>query len=173
MNEDRLEDDLHAWDGKSVSRLQAIYKSAIGLPDLVARLIELCARPETEVGATWLLKHHLERQDLTMTATDSIRVAGLLSDLSDWQAQLHLFQIADRSDMTQGTRPAWEAFIRAGLMSDRKLIRAWSYYALAVLAARFTDLRAEARGILQDAMDQETAGSIKVRLRKALGKLSG
>ncbi len=62
-----LENDILAWDRKSASVIGAIYDRYAGQKSLADDLVALAQKPELEVGATWLLKRHLELEKHRLT----------------------------------------------------------------------------------------------------------
>ena len=59
--------DIKAWDTKSTRTITRVYAKHMGRPEFLPELIELIGVPTTEIGATWILKHHLEEDTLPLS----------------------------------------------------------------------------------------------------------
>lgn len=55
----RIEDEILDWDGKSASDIDEIYNRYNNEGSFASNLIELARRPGLQIGATWLIKRHL------------------------------------------------------------------------------------------------------------------
>lgn len=167
-----LEAELAAWDGKDTGVLEALFRKKQRDREFLQSLITACNTQGLQRGATWLLKHHLERADAPLSAALTRRHLAQLAGIEDWQAKLHVLQYLDRLDLPEDAEPELLAFVEEALLSARTLVRAWGYSGLAVLARRFPHRRETTRQLLTSAKTSETAGSVKVRIRKALELLS-
>jgi hypothetical protein len=162
-----LKTSLAAWDGKNTRPLLDLYEAFEHTRDWLGALVQLSCEQDCERGATWLLKHYLESgASLPADLTDEHLCH--LAPLSHWEARMHVLQYLDRLKLTDTVKTPLHIFIKEAIASDAKLIRAWGYYGFAVLARQFPEFQSEARANLIKAGQIETAGSIKVRLRKAL-----
>lgn len=163
---------IGAWNGKDTKVLETLFEDQRDAPDVPAELVHLCGDAALQRGATWLLKHHLERADAPLSAALTRRHLAQLAGIEDWQAKLHILQYLDRLDLPEDAEPELSAFVEEALLSARTLVRAWGYSGLAVLARRFPHRRETTRQLLTSAKTSETTGSVKVRIRKALELLS-
>lgn len=163
---DDLKAELAAWDGKNTQPLLDLYGNSDPTDLWLGALIQLSSEPDCDRGATWLLKHYLE-SGASLPAHLTRAHLGNLAPLSHWEATLHVLQYLDKLRIPDAAKPALLTFVKSSLSSDARLVRAWAYYAFAVLACRFPEIKKEALAVFTDAEQAETAGSIKVRLRKA------
>ncbi|QDG75316.1 hypothetical protein [Labrenzia sp. PHM005] len=163
---DDLKARLAAWDGKNTQPLLDLYADTTHTDDWLASLVQLSSEPTCDRAATWLLKHSLE-SGLSLPADLTRQHLCNLAPLSHWEAKLHVLQYLDRLELTEAVKRLLYAFIKESMISDAKLIRAWGYYAFSILAKQFPEFKTEALAIFKRAEQTETAGSVKVRLRKA------
>lgn len=56
--------------------------------------------------------------------------------------------------------------------AENRFLRAWAYHGLALHAERFPAHQTAAIDRLNEVMTRETAGSLKVRIRKALERIN-
>ena len=166
-----LEQDIRAWDGKSAAVIGAIYAEHAGGRGLVSRLIDLAAKPDLERGATWLLKKAVESGAGPLTGDQADRLYGVAGGLSDWGARLHVLQCMPRMAV-----PARRAAAVAGLLDEcledrRAIVRAWAYTGYHELAKASPEFRDRADELLSYAAENESAGSIRVRVRRAIEEL--
>lgn len=165
-----LESELAAYDGKRKETLEALAArlstDAAAFRDLTA----LAKRDDAKLqaGATWLLKH-LQDEGMTYSAKQSDALLALLDDVSHWEARLHLLQILPALTLPKERKAALYRLLTGGdyLQSPNKFIRAWTYNALAVLAAQFPALRKAVAPLLAAAQEDEAA-SVRARLRKVM-----
>lgn len=162
---------LHKWDGKDTAPLTRAYSSFATAPDFTVHLVELCETEACERGATWLLKHHLEKSGDGLAEPLATRHVTFAPRFAHWEARLHFLQYFGHLQIPENVEHPLEQMIDDGLTSENKFLRAWSHYALAVFAQRFPAHRSRAIETLEQAGACETAGSVKVRIRKALEKL--
>lgn len=169
---DDLEQLLSDWDGKATEALKSACEMFRAQPDFVDRLVGLSARQDTARGATWLLKHLFENGEPRLSESRTARHIAAMSDFSHWETRLHVLQYLDHLTIPHDAEAPLEAFILDALDSENKFLRAWAYYALALHAERFPVHKCQAIDRLNKAMMQETAGSVKVRIRKALERIN-
>lgn len=164
MTRANLERELAAWDGKSAAAIEAIHDRFTERRGFVAAAVDLARRTEFEVGATWLLKRHLERGGrLTPAQTD-----GLLEHLDAfeaWEAQLHLLQSLGGLRIREAHVPMVERVARRGLTSRRPFVRAWSYSAFCELAEQYPRFVEDAERLLAQAAE-DPAASVRARARQ-------
>ncbi len=164
MNE--LVEHIGQWDGKSAAAIGAVYDQFGDDPAFAATLVDLCALPPLQKGATWLLKRHLEQGN----ALDDAQTAQLfaqLGELKHWASQLHVLQSLPYLTIPASQKAAVEAFVRAGLMQRKTFVRAWAYNGLYELAVRYPEYRAEAEEAFVQALQEESA-SVKARIRRIM-----
>ena len=163
-----IEAELKNWDGKSADDISEIFHRFARETWFLARIIELMARKELQAGTSWLLKRHLDNGG-TIGFADSRRLFELLPLLDDWQAKLHLLQCLARLEIDEAGKKCLDPFLRGGLRSDNKFVRAWSYSGFYELAVRFPEYREETARFFEMALRDE-APSVKARIRKLLEK---
>ncbi|MBG6174527.1 hypothetical protein IWQ55_002400 [Labrenzia sp. EL_208] len=162
---------LRKWDGKDTALLEHAYSSFATEPDFAVHLVELCETEGCERGATWLLKHRLEKSGDVLPEQLATRHVTFAPRFVHWEARLHFLQYFGHLQIPENVEHPLEQMIDNGLTSENKFVRAWSHYALAEFALRFPAHRSRAIETLERAGACETAGSVKVRIRKALEKL--
>jgi hypothetical protein len=169
---DALETAIKSWDGKNTGPLTDIFATHQNDPAFSADLVALCEIEANQRGATWLLKHHFDQKGLPFSEKLTRKHLSNLSQIRHWEAKLHILQYLERLEIPEEMAETTRIFVVSSLQSGNKMERAWAYYGLATLAIRFPNLKAQHLEILESAQRQETAGSIKVRIRKALHKLN-
>ncbi|MEM7068883.1 MAG: hypothetical protein AAF478_08350 [Pseudomonadota bacterium] len=167
-----LIDEIQLWDKKSKLAIRQVYlehgKSKNFLTDLVG-----CAKvPETQCGATWLIKHHLEQGGQHPTPEDLHRIILAAPGMPEWTSRLHVLQLIHFLNIPASAADNARIFFLLGVQDENKFIRAWSYSAMGHLAEQHDEYREEAVLLIHDALDKELAGSIRSRLNKALKRLS-
>ncbi|MBG6208981.1 hypothetical protein IWQ49_003650 [Labrenzia sp. EL_126] len=171
MMRDQLQQILASWDGKATTPLQEAYEIFRGEPAFLDLLIEFSGSKASQRGATWLLKHHFDRKGSKLTDDQSERHLAGLSCFSDWEAKLHFLQYLEHLKLSEKAEEPLRSLIDPELGSENKFLRAWAHYALAIHANRFPAHKEYAFRKLTTARECETAGAVKVRIRKALEKL--
>lgn len=169
---DALEQLVCGWDGKTTSTLKTAYERFHHHPDFVDHLISLSADQRCDRGATWLLKHAFSRGEPKLSGERSARHLAALAHFSHWETRLHLLQYLDHLTIPGEAERLLHGFILESLEAQNRFLRAWGYYALALHAERFPAHQNEALNRLNEAMTRETAGSVKVRIRKALERIN-
>lgn len=168
---DSLAKSLKDWDGKATAPLEELFADYHEHPGFLVTLVDFCETEELQRGATWLLKHHFDQKGPPLTDGLTRLHINSLPSLRHWDAKLHILQYFEQLRLRDDMEEALGTFVESELSSDNKMVRAWAYYDLAVLARRFPNRKEAAVEILTRAQALETAGSIKVRVRKALAKL--
>lgn len=167
-----LENDILAWDRKSASVIGAIYDRYAGQKSLAADLVALAQKPELEVGATWLLKRHLELEKHRLDPALSTQLITFGGRFESSDSRLHLLQMSGNLDIEASAVEAFLRFIDQSMEDRNTFVRAWSYFGLEQLALAHPARKEDAVARLEAAAAVEHAASTKVRLRKALAKLS-
>lgn len=171
MKTRKLQEVLASWDGKATDPLEKVYEACRHEPDFLDTLIEFARSPDCENAATWLLKHTFDCRHANLSPNQSARHLSGLAALSHWEAKLHFLQYLEHLHLSESDQEPLLKFIEPELRSGNKFLRAWAHYALAIHAECFPAQRQYAVDTLTRARDRETAGSVKVRIRKALKKL--
>lgn len=156
-----------AWNGKSAGNITRIYDRYRATPAFEATLVNACETPETECAATWLIKHHCDEGQAQFSEPLRARIYASLPTFVAWEAQLHVLQCTDHLPIPERCAPAVFDFVTAGVASPKTLVRAWSLYAAAQLAAQHPQHRPTVQALLEAAAQETPKGAVAVRLRKA------
>lgn len=163
-----LEEALSAWDGKSGARITAVYDAHSHRADFLERLLVLLPDPSHQIGVTWLLKRYLEKHQ-AVNPRDVARIYQQCPGVVDWEARLHLLQSVPLLPIAREQKQIVAVFLRAGIESDNKFVRAWSYSGFFDLSAQHEEFENEMIEHVTYAFAQEPA-SIQARLRQVLKK---
>ncbi|HIC82141.1 MAG TPA: hypothetical protein EYP07_14455 [Kiloniellaceae bacterium] len=159
---------LAAFDGKHKEPLEAFAARQVPTAPVVRALIAVADAPDErqQSGTTWLLKHYAE-DGLAFSARQTARLLALLAQVTHWEAKLHLLQIFPSLTIPKPEAPALFTLLRGpGYLGDaNKFVRAWTYNALAELAAQHPAKRAEVQALLARGED-DAAASVRARLRR-------
>lgn len=158
-----LREDIAGWDGKSAEAIGRIYTRHRTDPAFVRNILDYSREGSLEVGATWLLKRHVEEGG----KADAAAVYRLAPGLGHWEAKLHVLQCMPHLPVPAPQRKAMERFLRACMADEAKFVRAWAYSGFHALAAQYPAYRDEARNLLEAALESEPA-SVKARIRQTL-----
>lgn len=157
---------LAKFDGKAITSLAQIEAEFGNDPEYLAALIDLLPsdQPNLENGATWLIKDRLERGDsLSQTRTDQLAAAA--PALTDWQAQLHVAQVARLLHPSPAPARVLALEMIELLDHERPFLRAWSLDALVHLAKLYPEFEARSQQALGEAIEDEAA-SVRARARQ-------
>ena len=164
------------WDGKSVEAITGIYEQHKDMPGFGSHLIACLGNPDSDRGMTWLIKHHLEEEwsggDNGPSPEEVSTMLKVLPRCAHWEAQLHLLQCLDHVDIPGKSARPLAVFLRTAITEETKFVRAWAYHGWYLLAQQHPAYLDEATGLLEAAQNSETAASVKVKIRKALQKLT-
>ncbi|WP_420334731.1 hypothetical protein [Roseibium sp.] len=169
---DELEHTLSGWNGKATQPLKTAYETLRTEPDLVDLLIDLSENQSCERGATWLLKYAFDRDPPTFSNAQSAQHLAGISGFSHWETRLHFLQYLERLTIPDDAEAPLLDFILDALAAENRFLRAWAYFGLALHSERFPAHRDQAIDRLNEAMARETAGSVTVRIRKALERIA-
>lgn len=158
-----LQQAISHWDGKSTADIEAIYLHHADTPTFVAQLLPLIATETTQIGATWLLKHHVEAEH-AITQAEINEVYRCLPQQVSWAAKLHLLQCLPAWRMPETAVPTIHTFLHHCFKEKNKFVRAWAYNGFYELARQHPKYQAETRQLLTVAAAEEAA-AIKARIR--------
>ncbi len=167
-----LRTNVSEWNGKDTAVLERLFNARSGDPEFLPELVQLCSDTDLQRGATWLLKHFLEKKGRSLSAALTRTHLAQLPHIGDWQARLHVLQYLEHLDLQANAEKPVSDFLETTLTSDNKFVRAWAWYGLAVLAHNFPRRAEHTVQRLTGEIARETAGSVKVRIRKALKLLT-
>lgn len=161
-----LKADIAAWDGKSAADIRAVYAEHAHTRGFMGRLVKLAADPECEVGATWLVKHHLESTESGMNASVAETWYACTKSLKHWEARLHLLQCMPHVPVSKLCVKHVRGFLESCIASEYKFVRAWAYTGFCELARAHPRFRAEAIELLDDGEQHDPAASVRARIRQ-------
>ncbi len=161
-----IEQAIAGWDGKSAEDIENIYNRYSSDSLFVANLIDFTRQTALQKGATWLLKHHLQR-GRRISAEQAASVFKLLSQLSHWESMLHILQSLPYLRIGKSDVKVLEVFLRQCLLDTNKFVRAWAYNGFHELAKQHPKYRDEARQFFEMALKDE-APSVKARIRNIM-----
>lgn len=166
------QDVFSQWDGKHTDPLIGLYQDYQNRADfwdyLVGAYLE---RPEWEVPVTWLFKHHYDQKQELSADQVQVLLDGF-SNMEQWEARLHMLQLIPKWRLSKEQAFFLEPLLASAMNDDKKFVRAAAYEAFAKIVPHLSE---EARAAFlkrcETAMATESA-SVKVKLRRALKKLS-
>lgn len=161
-----LKSELTHWDGREVTLLQNIYASHVDHPDFIQTLTDWSIRGiELQNASTWLLKHYIDNKN-TMTRSQTIALLPALAVAKEWPAQLHLLQMLPKLPLAKPDIKILLVPIEDLMHDQVKFVKAWAYYAFALMTQFVPELRPEVEQVFQIGLENESA-AIKARIRKA------
>ncbi|MDJ0979791.1 MAG: hypothetical protein QNI87_14800 [Erythrobacter sp.] len=165
---------LGAFDGRAMSLLGEAEAAFGGEPGYVDTLVALVpgsqtceAGPFVGSGATWLLKSFLEKGGALSAEQTGALISALpqKADGAHWSTALHLCQSIRYLDLTVTQGSSIRGWLKPLLTHNRPFVRAWSLDALAHLAKRHEEHRADFAESLRIA-GEDPAASVRARARK-------
>lgn len=148
-----------------------IYDTNCERMNFTATLAALLSDQDYQRGASWLLKRHIDKGHV-INRDDVQTCYASLDKLTHWDTNLHILQAMHALPINAGNTEEIHSFLIKNMASKRTLVRAWSYTGFVILASHHEEYRKEAYALLKQANEAETAGSIKVRIRKGLEALA-
>ena len=160
---------LVQWDNKTTSELELLYPGFVSLNNFTLVLLHLLSDPQTEIGASWLIKHHLDNHQ-RISAAEIELFFEKYHDLTCWQSRLHWLQSLSYFKVPAKFKTPVEYLLRYAISDDNTFVRAWAYNGLVHLAKSYPELKEEVVALCELAMEDEAA-SIKARIRNAIKDL--
>lgn len=157
------------WDGRSIDSVIEIYHRFNQDRGFTARLLKLAADDATQIGATWLLKHHLENNP--RTAVDEKAYFKLLFSATTWETKLHLLQCLAYVSISNAHKKPLDVCLRHAIADDNINVRAWAFNGFNELALSHQEYRKEVDAIFTDLLEQESA-SVKARVKSIITELA-
>ena len=161
-----LKSEIAAWDGKSAADIRAIYSENAGTRGFLSRLVRLAADPECEIGATWLVKHHLETTECGMALSAAKTWYACANTLTHWEARLHMLQCTPRVPVPNACVKPIRGFLDTCLTDENKFVRAWAYTGYCELAKSHPRFRKLVDELLDDGEKHDPAASVRARIRQ-------
>ncbi len=149
-------------------KLHLLYDQYCNRQDFISQLLTGLAEPQTQITASWLLKHYLQQQVLDTQQT--MDLLNQLQGIESWQARLQLLQCVQFLKIPSSAKPPLEQYVRENLADSNTFVRAWSYDAFFRLAVQFSEYRPEAHQLLQMGLRDEPA-SVKARIRRLVAEV--
>ncbi len=159
---------LKNWDKKSAQDITEIYNRFSDEQSLTLMLIAMLDKPDCQMAASWLLKHHFESTN-NQSIDVSIKIYNKVAELIDWQSRLVMLQSMPYLPIPEQSVIKVEAFIRDCLTDLNKFVRAWAYNGFYLLAKQYPSYQTEALDFLNLGLTDEPA-SVKVRIKKCIEK---
>ena len=163
-----LNSDIAQWDMKSAGDIQLIYENYANTPKFVDQIALLLAVPSMQRGASWLLKRHVADNGNSLEKHQHLAIYQTVDLLEHWETKLHILQCMAYLPVPLECRNNVEKYVRDCLSAERKFVRAWAYSGFHSLAVQFPELQDEAVLLLNTALKQESAGSVKSRINRAI-----
>ena len=160
-----LSQRLKDWGGEDIHELGEIYDQYSSTDAFVPDLLSLLDHPDLQIGASWLLKRHLEK-DNRLSDTETGEVFALASKLVAWEARLHFLQCIPLLNIPVQSVDETERFLRLCLTEENKFVRAWAIGGFIWLAEHFPEYRGEVSGLVESAYELESP-AVKARIRNA------
>ena len=157
---------LADFDGVHTATLEEIAATLPSDAEILNGLSKLALSEESRLqsASTWLLKRFAEG-GARLDDAQSRALLGVLLRESGWEAKLHVLQML--GDVTIPAENAPRLWAKLSIQTDdsNKLIRAWSYHGLVVLAEQHPSYRVEvgewlARG------EADEAPAVRARIRQ-------
>lgn len=157
---------LADFDGVHTAPLERIAASLPSDPETLHRLSQLALSGEHRLqsASTWLLKRFAEN-GARLDAAQSRALLGVLLRQSGWEAQLHVLQMLGTVTIPAENAPKLWAKLSEQTSNSNKLIRAWSYHGLTVIAEQHAQYRADALALLARG-EGDAAPAVRARIRQ-------
>ena len=131
----------------------------------IRKLCKLASRDDGAfaVSTTWVLKRFFENgKRFTQSQSDQVLKLGI--DTDRWEAQLHVLQTLPGLQISETLRFDLRRWFLKAIEGDNKLLRAWSYNAMAILASQYAEFEKETEQLLR-AGEQDPVASVRARIR--------
>ena len=157
---------LDKFDGVHINSLEVIAESLAPEPPVLDALCELALGDESKLqsASTWLLKRFLE-QGARLNGKQTTALLNVLRGDGHWEAKLHILQMLGGLTIAADASHELWATLAARTKDNNKLIRAWSYHGLAVIADQHLAFRSKAIDWLA-AGEEDEAASVRARIRR-------
>jgi len=78
--------ELKNWDGKTINKIEKVYKDHYENASFVDELLPLIKKSDLQKGSTWILKKYLE-SDGALKENEQEEIFSLLSRLEHWETK--------------------------------------------------------------------------------------
>jgi len=161
-----LKSEIALWDGKSAEDIRDVYIEHAHTRGFLSRLVRLATDPECEVGATWLVKHHLETTECKMTLSVAKAWYACANTLTHWEARLHMLQCTPRVPVPNACVKPIRGFLDTCLTEENKFVRAWAFTGYCELAKSHPRYRKLVDELLDDGEQHDPGASVRARIRQ-------
>ncbi|MEM7032785.1 MAG: hypothetical protein AAF629_24765 [Chloroflexota bacterium] len=160
-----LADALNDFDGKHTDTLEALAQHLTPDDAVIEQLCQLTDDGEVKIqtATTWLLKRFQEL-GAVFSEGQAVKLTRLLGRVNHWEARLHLLQMLPKLTISANQTDLLHQNLKTFLSDDNKMVRAWSYNGLAVLADQHVEFQPEVSAILT-AVSPDEAASVRARIR--------
>ena len=156
--------ELLLWDKKSTGFILSLYKNYKGNDNFLDELLVNLNEVQLQVGSTWLIKKMVE-DGVSLSSQQTQLLFSNIGEFDHWETKLHFLQILSFLIIPPDKKVSLFDFLREGIRSDKKFVRAWSYSGLIDLADQFPAYRSDMEAYIKIAMSEESA-SVKARIRR-------
>ncbi|NRB05772.1 MAG: hypothetical protein HRU30_21215 [Rhodobacteraceae bacterium] len=169
MTRSDLENRLLEFDGVAVTILSEAREACGEMADYWPELVRLSPSSEGHISAaaTWIIKAELE-DGATPPAPALANLISALSDISAWQAQLHLCQCLHLASLSTDQARAAAKWATGFAIHKRPFLRAWSLNLRAALGVNHAVLAKDGQKARETAL-ADTAASVRARARHMPG----
>ncbi len=163
---DELRRQLSVFDGVRTDTLEEIASTLDPEAAVLDSLCELALSEDLKLqsASTWLLKRYVE-DGHKLNDEQSSGLLEVLVREGHWEAKLHILQMLDALTITATNAPILWSVLRGQTSAGNKLICAWSYHGLVVIADKHSAYRRPAKEWLERGEHHEAA-SVRTRIRR-------
>ncbi|MBL4592009.1 MAG: hypothetical protein JKY96_08625 [Phycisphaerales bacterium] len=160
--------EIAAWDYKTMPAIRAVYGNYAAHPSFVKDIVHLVGGVKTEVGASWLLEHHLDNDGKGLDDNLIDQIYSSVTGLTHRGSRLHILQCMGRMPIPEKRIEDIEEFLRVCLEDQSKFVRAWTYSGIHALAVQYESYQEEAIEMIEEAAQGDPAASVRARCRKLI-----
>lgn len=169
MNEKKLNYLLN-WDKKHRDYLIEFYAKESNKTNFIHELFEYSiSNPNLLNASTWLIKHHIENKN-QIDINQKDEIIKLLDFTSEWESQLHIYQIIPKLKLEISNAIYLEPIIYKDLFSDNKFLKAAAFESYFEIIKLLPDLKNEFINICQSSLELESA-AVKVKIKRILKQI--
>ncbi len=155
---------LEDYDGKHTKPLQLAADRAPSSNDIESLIDVLDVNRKFQEAGTWLLKSWVDN-GYKYSNSQIEKWFRKTQELTYWAATLHFCQALEKMPLPGYLSSEVFKFLELSTQNENKLVRAWSYNGLAILAKKDGSLVAKAKTLVARGQNDEAA-SVRARLRK-------
>ena len=148
---------------QTAQELRIFYSANNNKQNFVDVLITASQADETQIQATWLIKHHLQNK-CNCTARQADEIIFTLGDVSHWEARLHILQSIPYLEISAKCALYLNEILEVLIEDKHGFVRAWAYNAVYVLSNEYPEYKSKSEQKIRWAILNETA-AVRARLR--------